>query len=283
MAQLRRGQPLAWHTKVVHQGPGCLKAGSSYGGSGCCDDVVSLKPVSTGWDGTEAQLSKVVKCGKVRCKTCACINVGSSFISNITNHSYNVVSPHVFLDCGTSNVIYLISCKRCGLQYVGKTSQTLRSRFNNHRVRLKQMCDLFLYNHFNSDGHSHEDLCIMPIEEVYLEPGDDISLAMKLSNREEFWYKELCSVYPYGLNDNVCKVGNVSRKLEQGLVVYCLFNRQPRKYRVRQSKRTRSRRAFSEIRNVLEELLLSYSSVLFSYKLRTFLLGLPKRCLMEVM
>ena len=28
MASLNRGQPPAWHTKVVHQGPGCLKAGS---------------------------------------------------------------------------------------------------------------------------------------------------------------------------------------------------------------------------------------------------------------
>ena len=35
------------------------------------------------------------------------------------------------MNCGTKNVIYLISCKKCGVQYVGETSQTLRGRFNN--------------------------------------------------------------------------------------------------------------------------------------------------------
>ena len=48
----------------------------------------------------------------------------------------------------------------------------------------------------------------MPIEEVTVEPEDQMTLADKLSAREEFWYRELCSVYPYGLNDNVYKVGN---------------------------------------------------------------------------
>ena len=71
--------------------------------------------------------------------------------------------------CSTKNVIYLISCRKCGVQYIEKTSQTLRSRFNNHRTRLKQMCDIFLYNHFNSDN---QDINIMPIEEVTVEPED---------------------------------------------------------------------------------------------------------------
>ena len=41
------------------------------------------------------------------------------------------------MNCGTKNVIYLISCRKCAVQYVGETSQTLRCRFNNHRSRLK--------------------------------------------------------------------------------------------------------------------------------------------------
>ena len=43
----------------------------------------------------------------------------------------------------------------------------------------------------------------MPIEEVVLEPGDSLTLPNKRLQREEFWYRELCTVYPYGLNDNV--------------------------------------------------------------------------------
>ena len=99
---------------------------------------------------------------------------------------------------------------------VGKTTQTLRCRFNNHRNRLKQLCDLYL---FNSDGHGLEDLCIMPIEEVVVNSNETVTLASKLAQREEFWYREICSIYPYGLNDNVRKFGNISKRLGKGMVV----------------------------------------------------------------
>ena len=130
---------------------------------------------------------------------------GNSFISNVKN----IASPSSRMDCGTCNVVYLISCKKCGIQYIGKTTQTIRGRVNNHSNKLKQLCDLYLYNHFNSDGHSIDDLQIMPREEVVVDPGENITLASELLIREEYWYKEICSIYPYGLNDNVRKVGNI--------------------------------------------------------------------------
>ena len=76
------------------------------------------------------------------------------------------------------------------MQYVGKTSQSLRCRFNNHRNRLKQLCDLYLYNHFHSNGHSLKDIKIMPIEEVSLTESDNVTLASKLLDREEHWIRE---------------------------------------------------------------------------------------------
>ena len=45
---------------------------------------------------------------------------------------------------------------------------------------------------------------------------------------------------PLCLNDNVSKVGNVS-KLGPSTVVYALFNRQRRKFKKRQGKRHRSK------------------------------------------
>ena len=50
---------------------------------------------------------------------------------------------------------------------------------------------------------------------------------------------ELCTVYPYGLNDNVKGVGNVSSRTDDGLVVYELFNKQRRKFRNRTAHRKR--------------------------------------------
>ena len=131
----------------------------------------------------------------------------------------------------TKNIIYLISCQKCGIQYVGETSQALRSRMNNHRQRLNKMCDLFLYQHFCSNGHSEDDIAIMPIEEVSLEEGECLSLASKQLQREEYWYKELATIYPYGLNDNVKKVVNVSKKGTENIVVWALFNKKQRKFK----------------------------------------------------
>ena len=73
--------------------------------------------------------------------TCKHLVLGSTFSSNLNK-----------------NVIYLITCRQCGIQYVGKTSQTLRSRMNNHGNRLKQLYNFYLYNHFNSDGHSLDEI-----------------------------------------------------------------------------------------------------------------------------
>ena len=93
----------------------------------------------------------------------------------------------------------------------------------------------YLYQYFNSDSHIEDDISIVPIEEVKLTHTDKISLSAKRLKREDFWYREFCTVYPYGLNDNIRKVGNVS-KLGRSTVVHALFNRQPRKFKKRQGK-----------------------------------------------
>ena len=67
---------------------------------------------------------------------------------------------------------------------------------DNHRNRLKKLSCQHLYQHFNSDGHTEDDINIVPIEEIELTPTDKISLSAKRLEREEFWYRELCTVYP---------------------------------------------------------------------------------------
>ena len=75
---------------------------------------------------------------------------------------------------------------------------------NNHRNRLRNFTNLYLYQHLNSDGHSEDDLSIMPIEEI---TACDKGTCAKRLEREDYWCRELWTFYPYGLNDNVRKVG----------------------------------------------------------------------------
>ena len=46
----------------------------------------------------------------------------------------------------------------------------------------------------------------------------------------------LCTFYPYGLNDNLRKVGNIS-KYKDKIVVNTLFHKQTRKFRKRQLRK----------------------------------------------
>ena len=152
----------------------------------------------------------VCSCSSVRCKTCKHICRGNTFVSNVTRKGYHVVGYASTMNCATENVVYLISCRKCGVQYVGETSQKMCSRFNNHRNRLKSMANLYLYNHFNSDGHTEDDMCIMPIEKIDDFGSRSASTSKRLEG-EDYWCRELCTYYPYGLNDNVRGVGNISK------------------------------------------------------------------------
>ena len=66
------------------------------------------------------------KCASRRCDFCNYLNVGDRFSSHTTGTA----------NCNSRNVVYLISCKVCGFQYVGSTTTKFRSRFNNHKSRL---------------------------------------------------------------------------------------------------------------------------------------------------
>ena len=54
----------------------------------------------------------------------------------------------------------------------------------------------------------------MPIEKIVDNDHDKLSQHAKWLSREEYWYKELCTVLPYALNDNVKGVGSISKKLD---------------------------------------------------------------------
>ena len=94
----------------------------------CTNDVVSPIPTTQGRDVADAHVQTdcgcvVSVCGSVRCKTCKHISQGITFTSNVTNKSYEVVSNSTSMTCTSDNIVYLITCRRCGIQYVGETSQ----------------------------------------------------------------------------------------------------------------------------------------------------------------
>ena len=71
------------------------------------------------------------------------------FRSFSTGRSYKIKQE---INCGTTNIVYLISCKKCNVQYVGSTSTEFKVRFRNHKSAMltdKKVCEMAV--HFNEN------------------------------------------------------------------------------------------------------------------------------------
>ena len=87
--------------------------------------------------------------------------------------------------------------------------------------------------------------------------------------------------YPYGLNDNVRKVGNIS-KCKYEIVVNTLFHKQTRKFRKRQPRKRRKKIEINNLTESLEKLLDNYKSCHFFFSIRSLILSLPRKCMITL-
>ena len=121
---------------------------------------------------------------------------GMNLRVHITSRTYYV--NHVF-DCDSEEVVYLITCKKCGLQYVGNTVTSFRLRLNNHKSSMMRyfkgqqgMGGQKLYAHFYTEGH--EGLISLEIQVI------DVTDLKRPNERESFWIEKLNTyVLPKGI------------------------------------------------------------------------------------
>ena len=93
-------------------------------------------------------------CQDKRCLTV--LNKGTSFVDKKGN-TYHLRSGD--LNCDSTNVVYLITCKACGLQYVGSTKNKFRTRYKNYKScqklhKVKTVKQQQFHDHFDLPGHS---------------------------------------------------------------------------------------------------------------------------------
>ena len=140
-------------------------------------------------------------CGK--CVTCKDhLNTSTTFKSSVTDKQFSFDdSSSIEMACTTSNVVYLITCNLCKIQYVGQTQQQFRARFSGHRSACKTGKDhLLLYEHFQSHLHSLSDY---KVQIIYHYTGDKSDAKETLLAMEEFYMRMLGTLYPFGLNDRI--------------------------------------------------------------------------------
>ena len=99
-------------------------------------------------------------------KVACIIKTGITFKRAVTGENF---WAKVTANRKTSNLIYLMECRLCNKQYVGETKNPLHLRMNGHRSDYhRKLSDKPVAEHFNTIGHTFEDLTIMIIEQIHM-------------------------------------------------------------------------------------------------------------------
>ena len=196
------------------------------------------------------------------------------------------------LKCKSVNVVYLITCKVCSMQYVGETSREFGVRMREHwdKIRHDDKSQL-IYAHFQSDNlhrsRNIEDcLRFQIIEKVKT---DDLGIQdpgiirKRRLDRELYWIAKLRTAHPLGLNDRIQALGlsgNATDRNFKDFNFYRIVNildTRKRRHRGRRNRKTKGKYSETDYERFRQELEETYVSnrdrleVLILSKQRSFL------------
>ena len=98
------------------------------------------------------------------CKvSCPILTETKTFKSFNTGKTYKIRQN---LDCKSSWVIYLATCRKCGGQYVGKSKTEFKIRHSNHKREIKNKIGGLGHHYGGSGGCGYSSMSITLIEEV---------------------------------------------------------------------------------------------------------------------
>ena len=100
----------------------------------------------------------------------------------------NQIKSHITWE--TSNVIYMIQCTKCNLQYIGETKRRLKERFNEHRRPIITAVS----RHFITGNHTINHMLLIPLEKLF------INRDSARKAREAFLIHRGNTLEPAGLN-----------------------------------------------------------------------------------
>ena len=150
--------------------------------------------------------------GRSDCQVCGLVVCDTHFSSNNTGRKFEIRGgPY---HCNSSNVVYLLECKTCGIQYVGSTGKEegdtkFRHRFNDYKSKHKKflehrgagtldkgkpMSQTALHSHFSQEGHNG----VADFSFKIIDGADSLNEVRK---KESFWQYKLKTFLPDGLSE----------------------------------------------------------------------------------
>lgn len=114
------------------------------------------------------------------------------FVYNRTTKE--VYSTHPTGTPDTKNCVYIIECKECGLQYVGETGNTIRTRLTQHKYNITRQKNTNTHVTQHFIGHGWEAVGV-----TALEANPNWTTAQRRRS-ERLWISKLDTRFPKGLN-----------------------------------------------------------------------------------
>ena len=108
------------------------------------------------------------------------------------------------VNCKSKNIIYLMECTKCKVQYIGKSETNFNIRLNNHRKDTNNINGIPASRHFSKPYHEfniHAKFII--IEQIKNANVSKETITKRLKARENFWIQTLETLKPKGLNQEL--------------------------------------------------------------------------------
>ena len=137
-------------------------------------------------------------CTREHCKWCEKITQNQRIKSCQTKDKHRKILP-IEVDCGSCNLIYVITCVNCRKQYVGETKRSFRDRITEHDRDIRLKKDTTLSKHFNAPHMkcSWDNIKLDIVELIFGDPTHKSNLRLQ---RETNWIVSLQTLEPQGLN-----------------------------------------------------------------------------------
>ena len=212
---------------------------------------------------------KVDRC-KIKCQTNNMVLPLNNFKSTVNGRNYSILTDEN-LNCNSVNIIYLITCNVCKIQYVGETSRNFSIRMKERLYQIRK-CEnngggsnisegsQYIYRHFCQDDLHRgtpleKRIRFQIIEKVRTDdlPSNDPKIITKRrTDRELYWIAKLRTAYPLGLNDMINGLGIRGKATDAGFTDYNHFRisnlcdqKPPRNHRRKNRHRKKKRGNFS--------------------------------------
>ncbi|XP_069110165.1 uncharacterized protein [Argopecten irradians] len=125
------------------------------------------------------------------CHTCPYMKTKRTITSHKTGAIFKIKSS---ITCTTPSVVYVIECRKCGIQYVGQTSNNIQERMRGHFYDIKNANEYKqVSRHFSTCNHHIDDVIIIGVATTV--NNNNIRL-----RTEEAWITNLRTLQPDGLN-----------------------------------------------------------------------------------